>query len=103
MTSSAKGRLPICSANGKPGVNLEQNLDMPDFSDPSKTRINIGDFGGREGIRTPGLLVANEALSQLSYSPTVSARNHCSINTLWENLGTIKRPAFQPQPCAVPE
>jgi hypothetical protein len=28
--------------------------------------------GGREGIRTPGLLVANEALSQLSYSPTVS-------------------------------
>src|SRR5438876_11515237 len=59
--------------------------------------------GGREGIRTPGLLVANEALSQLSYSPTVSARNHCSINTLWENLGTIKRPAFQPQPCAVPE
>jgi hypothetical protein len=29
-------------------------------------------FGGREGIRTPGLLVANEALSQLSYSPTSS-------------------------------
>jgi hypothetical protein len=28
-------------------------------------------FGGREGIRTPGLLVANEALSQLSYSPAV--------------------------------
>ena len=28
-----------------------------------------GDFGGREGIRTLGLLVANEALSQLSYSP----------------------------------
>ena len=28
------------------------------------------DNGGREGIRTLGLLVANEALSQLSYSPT---------------------------------
>src|SRR6267143_6864095 len=28
--------------------------------------------GGREGIRTPALLVANEALSQLSYSPTSS-------------------------------
>ena len=26
-------------------------------------------FGGAEGIRTPYLLVANEALSQLSYSP----------------------------------
>ena len=25
--------------------------------------------GGAEGIRTPGLLIANEALSQLSYSP----------------------------------
>jgi hypothetical protein len=31
-------------------------------------------FGGREGIRTPGLLVANEALSQLSYSPTSSKK-----------------------------
>ena len=28
-------------------------------------------FGGREGARTPDLLVANEALSQLSYTPTV--------------------------------
>src|SRR5882724_1354422 len=35
-------------------------------------------FGGREGIRTPGLLVANEALSQLSYSPTSS--NQISAN-----------------------
>jgi hypothetical protein len=32
-------------------------------------------LGGREGIRTPGLLVANEALSQLSYSPTVNELN----------------------------
>ncbi len=31
-----------------------------------------GGIGGREGIRTLGLLVANEALSQLSYSPTSS-------------------------------
>src|SRR3990170_3059307 len=27
-------------------------------------------IGGRGGIRTPGLLVANEALCQLSYTPT---------------------------------
>src|SRR6267154_2993772 len=32
----------------------------------------VENVGGREGIRTPGLLVANEALSQLSYSPTSS-------------------------------
>ena len=35
-------------------------------------RIHKAEIGGREGIRTPGLLVANEALSQLSYSPTSS-------------------------------
>ena len=28
-----------------------------------------GIFGGSKGIRTPDLLVANEALSQLSYRP----------------------------------
>jgi hypothetical protein len=32
-------------------------------------RVSNRKNGGREGIRTPGLLVANEALSQLSYSP----------------------------------
>ena len=31
-------------------------------------------FGGAEGIRTPDLLRAREALSQLSYSPTLAAR-----------------------------
>ena len=31
-------------------------------------------LGGAEGIRTPDLLRAREALSQLSYSPTV---NYC--------------------------
>ncbi len=31
------------------------------------------DDGGAEGIRTPGLLIANEALSQLSYSPVPPA------------------------------
>src|SRR5947199_7838308 len=34
-----------------------------------KSRLSCLESGGREGIRTPGLLVANEALSQLSYSP----------------------------------
>src|SRR6267378_4916556 len=39
----------------------------------SKSRLSCLESGGREGIRTPGLLVANEALSQLSYSPTSSS------------------------------
>lgn len=29
-----------------------------------------GIYGGSKGIRTPDLLVANEALSQLSYGPS---------------------------------
>jgi hypothetical protein len=33
----------------------------------------VGDFGGRGRDRTGGLLVANEALSQLSYTPTAGA------------------------------
>src|SRR5216117_831744 len=38
----------------------------------SENGLSRLESGGREGIRTPGLLVANEALSQLSYSPTSS-------------------------------
>lgn len=30
-------------------------------------------FGGAEGNRTPDLVIANDALSQLSYGPTVPA------------------------------
>ena len=39
--------------------------------------MNVGPAGdgGAEGNRTPDLLIANEALSQLSYSPAVRAGN----------------------------
>src|SRR5712691_4522970 len=51
----------------------------------SKSRLSSLKSGGREGIRTPGLLVANEALSQLSYSPTSShqilANSQVAANT----------------------
>ncbi len=43
--------------------------------------------GGREGIRTPGLLVANEALTQLSYSPTSSRKILADAERL-ANLGS---------------
>ena len=62
--------------------------------------------GGREGIRTPGLLVANEALSQLSYSPTSSksilakaqmlantrstARKHAGRSTCPDSVGMLR-------------
>jgi hypothetical protein len=45
--------------------------------------------GGREGIRTPGLLVANEALSQLSYSPLSSREILTEANRLANQLEGI--------------
>jgi hypothetical protein len=36
---------------------------------PGEKVLGIVPFGGAEGIRTPDLLRAKEALSQLSYSP----------------------------------
>jgi site-specific DNA recombinase len=46
-----------------------------------KTVLPILTFGGAEGIRTPDLLRAREALSQLSYSPIqeliILAENDC--------------------------
>ena len=43
--------------------------------------IGIKKAGGDEGIRTPDLLVANEALYQLSYIPNRGAAAHHSKNT----------------------
>ena len=34
-----------------------------------------GEIGGGKGIRTPGLLIANETLYQLSYTPNKMWRN----------------------------
>ena len=45
--------------------------------------------GGREGIRTPGLLVANEALSQLSYSPMSSREILTEANGLANQVAAI--------------
>jgi hypothetical protein len=41
-------------------------------------------------------MLAKHALSQLSYTPPVSACKYCSINNVWDNLGIIKQPVFQP-------
>ena len=59
------------------GLRLRSSYGMIGFS-----RLFERDFGGREGIRTPGLLVANEALSQLSYSPTSSNKILADAPTL---------------------
>jgi hypothetical protein len=51
-------------------------------------------FGGAERDRTAGLLVANEALSQLSYSPTPKASSDVSLAA---NLATLSHPLLSPQ------
>jgi hypothetical protein len=43
-----------------------------------------GNFGGREGDRTLGLRIANAALSQLSYSPTVLKRRGSGYNLIYQ-------------------
>jgi hypothetical protein len=45
-------------------------------------------LGGDEGDRTPGLGVANAALSQLSYIP---------IRSLWKRLGSNPPPDIAPE------
>ncbi len=51
-------------------------------------------FGGAERDRTAGLLVANEALSQLSYSPTIGEKQQ--KNKIDFNSGKeIRKPRLQ--------
>ena len=58
----------------KKQVTVHYNLPIPqDEKSKEQMRIlPIVTFGGAEGIRTPDLLRAKEALSQLSYSPKTS-------------------------------
>jgi|ERR1700677_5117941 hypothetical protein len=61
---------PRLIARGKPNRNIPC-VALPSFLGESRILLMSREIvGGREGIRTLGLLVANEALSQLSYSPT---------------------------------
>ena len=63
---------------GSPGGSYDTKSDTkPPTGSNSDSQVERN--GGREGIRTLGLLVANEALSQLSYSPTSSDLGNFSM------------------------
>jgi integrase len=64
----ALGALSDGGSGGSYGTKSDTNSPAESIAQPQV----IEKVGGREGIRTPGLLVANEALSQLSYSPSPS-------------------------------
>src|SRR6516164_3739975 len=72
----------------------------------SESGLSSLESGGREGIRTPGLLVANEALSQLSYSPIVSASlNYYTSHSYMRQVatfGTVTWLTFPPSLCVAP-
>jgi hypothetical protein len=53
----------------------------------------IDSFGGAERDRTADLLVANEALSQLSYSPQMAIRTASCFRRLTHPANTISVPA----------
>ena len=59
-----RGRVPGDWERHAPAVNPFQPL--------FKTLMLIDEFGGREGIRTPGLLVANEEQSKLRHGATLT-------------------------------
>ena len=82
-------------SGGSYGTNSDTNSPRESTTLPQV----IKKIGGREGIRTPGLLVANEALSQLSYSPTSSNK------ILANGTGLANRALcaiFQPRPHLAP-
>jgi hypothetical protein len=61
----------------------------------SSTRVYVFCAGGAEGGRTPDLLIANEALSQLSYGPATGSgagrqRRACENLHLGCALGRVK-------------
>src|SRR5437660_12747474 len=93
------------------GVRASGPFSCPTRPTPhvSESWLSCLESGGREVIRTPGLLVANEALSQLSYSPTSSREilanvgegSHlrlivCAIFVyMWAQLGVEKAAALR--------
>ena len=64
-------RIPDLFSRGKgvAGIELEEQLSILPIPEPNHGQEPDSDFGGAERDRTADLLVANEALSQLSYSP----------------------------------
>jgi hypothetical protein len=52
------------------------------------------DGGGAEGTRTPDPLIANEVLSQLSYSPVPRRARSREARTMLSTHGEVKRPDF---------
>ncbi len=80
------GPITDCSADQKSEANGRvQPLDY-DFADGRRTILEIG---GAEEDRTPDLLRARQALSQLSYGPGRKLRNELRSRTSLELLSLI--------------
>ena len=60
-------------------------LKLCGYGASEEFRLQI--YGGAEGIRTPDLLRAREALSQLSYSPFYTAAAVLAVNPQLKMVG----------------
>lgn len=65
--SGPRKPIPLVARWGEMGMQVGR----PGYRRVKVSKINMMDIsaGGAEGDRTPDLIIANDALSQLSYSP----------------------------------
>ena len=63
---------------------------LPEPKQDGKSELHTG-RGGAEGTRTPDPLIANEVLSQLSYSPVPFRGRSREARTMLSAPGEVKR------------
>ena len=80
--------MSVCFAQqNKSELPIKKGFESPN---PSKVYFTVN--GGDEGIRTPDLLHAKQALSQLSYTPTFMGKiNGRDSRTRTYDLSHVKR------------
>ena len=67
---AGKGVLEHLKKRGRGGCEMFGNVEKQRRNKEKSTNLSVGAFGGDEGDRTPYLLNAIQALSQVSYTPT---------------------------------
>ena len=96
-------------ASRLPSILLERSASCYYRMNLSLTVRDSVKFGGAEGIRTPDLINAIDALSQLSYSPTVMGRTMQLVPfqtqfppDLRDPISSHRRVRFNSNPPALP-
>jgi hypothetical protein len=75
--------IPVNASGGS--VRITRTCDADHAEGGGKKRQSLKQNGGASRARTDGLVVANDALSQLSYSPT-ERTNYWTANLFYQRL-----------------